>query len=95
MPPYKHRPFAMPEEQAEEHAPPAGVDGNRDASQTSEVQDEVFQPPEEAVWNSIDAYMNSCGAGVARTMFQDLGKRTKCKDWLRDSLHLEGSLSLF
>ena len=82
----------MPEEQAEEPAPPAGVDGNDEpASQTSEVQDEVFQPPEEAVWNSIDAYMKSCGVEVTRTLFHDLDKQTKYKDWLQDSLHLEGS----
>ena len=95
MPPYKHRPFAMPEEQAEEHARPAGVDGDHDASPTSEVLDEVFQPPEEAVWNSIDAYMKSCGVGVTRTLFHDLDKQTKYKDWLRDSLQLQGSPSFF
>ena len=85
----------MPEEQAEEPSPLAGVDGNEPASQTSEVQDEVFQPPEETVWNSIDAYMKSCGVGVTRTLFHDLDKQTKYKDWLRDSLHLKGSPSLF
>ena len=91
MPPYKHRPFAMPEEQAEEHAGPAGVDGDHDA----EVLGEVFQPPEETVWSSIDTYIKSCGAAVTRTLFNDLDKSTKYKDWLRDSLQLQGSPSLF
>ena len=81
----------MPEEQAEEHAGPAGVDGDHDA----EVLDEVFRPPEETYWNSIDAYIKSCGVAATRTLFYELDKQTKYKDWLRDSLQLEGSPSFF